>query len=724
MLADGRLLVVGGHAGGEIGINTAYIFDPIQRAWTRVADMHFARWYPSATTLPDGRILVVSGQIHSGTWADTPEVYDPATNTWTLLTGVSTADMHDAEYPLSYLLPDGQVIFYFASLGQVRVLNVDARTWTPAPSAPIFSGSPAMYRPGKLLVSGGGPRGQQSVSDTRSAVLDTLSGPSTWHETTPMAFQRFNHNLVLLPDGSVLAVGGSSLLNQESRTGTLAAESWNPTTETWTTVAAMSQPRMYHSTALLLPDGRVLVAGGGRFGAGIDYPTAEIYSPPYLFKGPRPTITNAPSTATYGATLTVQTPDAGAIARVVLLRLASVTPPGSYMLFLVNGAGVPSSAQFVDVGAAGGPPTATPTATATATASATASASPTGSPPPTATRTVSPTATTVPTPTETPLPGAPRDVAIANFAFTPPTTTVSVGDTVRWTNTSATTLHTTTGAGGAWNSGTLGAGQTFSHTFLTPGTFAYVCTIHSVMTGTVEVLETIATPTPTATPPPPTATETPTAIPPTATETPTPTLPPPTATRTPTPPPPTATRTPTALVTATRTATRTATVLAAATVTRTPTPTRTPTRTPTPAPTLPAGAQTVTFDDRAGQNQALNGQYPAGVINWGNGVWFLSGPWGALTSKSVSLAGSGRTQGTFQFLTPRRLVSLRAYNGGPAAATLTLRCAGLTDAVTTLAAGQVVTVQTGWTGTCTVVTVISSNGWDTNLDDIVHSGAS
>ena len=161
-LADGRILVAGGHTRERTpGSRTPPIFDPARRTWTRVADMHLARWYPSATTLPDGRVLVVSGQISSGVWADTPEVYDPATNAWTLLTGVDTSDLHDPEYPLAYLLPDGRVLLYGATGGQTRVLDVQARSWTNAGMAPIASGSAAMVRPGQLLVSGGGIRGQQ-----------------------------------------------------------------------------------------------------------------------------------------------------------------------------------------------------------------------------------------------------------------------------------------------------------------------------------------------------------------------------------------------------------------------------------------------------------------------------------------------------------------------------------------------------------------------------------
>src|SRR4029077_8295498 len=101
------------------------------------------------------------------------------------------------------------------------------------------------------------------------------------------------------------------------------AEIWNPVTETWSTMAAMTEPRLYHSTALLLPDARVLVSGGGRFGP--DFPSAEIYSPPYLFKGPRPVLGSAPSVIQLNSHFTVGTPDAATIAKVSLLRTGSVT---------------------------------------------------------------------------------------------------------------------------------------------------------------------------------------------------------------------------------------------------------------------------------------------------------------------------------------------------------------------------------------------------------------
>ena len=222
-------------------------------------------------------------------------------------------------------------------------------------------------------------------SSNSTYVLDMIQPTPAWHATAAMAFPRTYHTLTVLPDGSVLATGGGITTDAvDADVAVAPAELWSPVTETWTTLASLSAPRLYHSIALLLPDARVVVAGGGCFFGGPD-PTdqlsGEIFSPPYLFKGPRPVITSAPSTATYGATIAVQTPDSVRIAGVSLIKLGSVThafnadqrylplsftvtaggvnvqmpananvaPPGSYMLFILDTNGVPSMAAVVRV---------------------------------------------------------------------------------------------------------------------------------------------------------------------------------------------------------------------------------------------------------------------------------------------------------------------------------------------------------------------------------------
>jgi hypothetical protein len=136
---------------------------------------------------------------------------------------------------------------------------------------------------------------------------------------------------------------------------------------------------------------------------------------------------------------------------------------------------------------------------------------------------------------------------------------------------------------------------------------------------------------------------------------------------------------------------------------------------------VPTSQQVVVFDDIPGQNQPLDGQYPAGLIDWGSGNWWLSGPYGRFTTKSVSFTSS-RTDAGFTFTAPKGLVRLDIYNGGPTASTVTIGCAGQPTVQTVVAPDQLVTVNTGWSGACTAVTLASTNGWLTNFDNLVVSG--
>ena len=389
VLSDGRVLVVGGHdpETGQAGTPEVYIFDPATRGWSRAADMEYPRWYPSTTLLGDGRVLALSGNTTWAEWADTPEVYDPITNSWTKL-AVATPDLHEDEYPLSFLLPDGRVFTLVSSTSQSRILDVAAATWHSAGlgATPVANASAAIYRPGQLLISGGGDLEHRAPASRGAATVD-LTGDRQWHATGAMNDRRYMHNLVVLADGNVLAVGGSATADQEAppATATLSTESWDPATGQWTLLAPMNDPRMYHSTALLLPDGRVLAAGGGRYNTAADFASAQIYAPPYLFRGPRPAITGGATSATYGRDFVVATPDAARIGGVALVNLGAVThsldmgqryvplsfqafgdslvvggpsnaniaPAGYYMLFVIDSTGVPSVARIIHVGSEG-----------------------------------------------------------------------------------------------------------------------------------------------------------------------------------------------------------------------------------------------------------------------------------------------------------------------------------------------------------------------------------
>ena len=379
---------------GNLGLVDTNIFDPVTNTWTRVANMNLPRWYPDLVELSDGRYVAISGNSSSAsTWADTPEVYDPASNTWTLLSGVSTSQVHEEEYPFSYLAPNGKVFTIGPSEDVSYFLDVNAKTWTPVGSSGVVNGSSVMYRPGKILYSGGAP----SVTTTTTAqagtsVIDLTAASPAWRSAAPMNTARVYHTLTMLADGRVLAVGGESTSDQtQATTGVLSAEVWDPTSETWSTVASMSAARNYHSTAVLMPDGTVLVAGGGHEENNTTDPgqySAQVYSPSYLFNGPRPTISAAPSSASYGSSISVSTPDAANISAVNLVSLgtdthqadmsqhfvplsftagsgslsvqvpasAATAPPGYYMVFIVNGSGVPSIASIVQLKA--GAPTA------------------------------------------------------------------------------------------------------------------------------------------------------------------------------------------------------------------------------------------------------------------------------------------------------------------------------------------------------------------------------
>lgn len=385
-LADGRVLLVGGFGGdaSHLGIANATIFDPSKDTFTTVPSMSYKRWYPTATTLSDGRVLVTAGwQTSAHTNAGIPEVYDPSSNTWTKLT---TANNPFETYPFMFLLPNGQVVHVGGSEypAITETLNLATQAWTTIDSRPLDGGSASMFLPNKILKAGSSSDSQNSgPSSNTSFVIDLTQQVPAWLPTPPMAYPRTFFNLTELPDGTVLASGGETDKNGGNIANAVyAAELWSPQTQAWSTMSSMHTPREYHSTALLLPDGRVLQSGmGADFGNVPDERSAEFFSPPYLFKGPRPTITSAPSQVHYGQSFFISTPDGSSIASAVLIRTGAAThffdqnthfvpvsfqlaaggltitppsssnaaPPGYYMLFVVNQNGVPSVAPFVQL---------------------------------------------------------------------------------------------------------------------------------------------------------------------------------------------------------------------------------------------------------------------------------------------------------------------------------------------------------------------------------------
>jgi hypothetical protein len=391
-LPDGRLFVAGGHIAADVGLKDTHIYNPTTRTWFRGTDMARGRWYPTATTLPDGRILVVSGdnitQNNVGqptpfrTQSQTlPEIYDVATNTWTPLPAGQRAM---PLYPFMFVLPDGRVVDAGPDL-QTRTLNTSTGQWTNVATSTVDGHSAVMYRPGKILKSGtwADPDFVGIPASARAQTIDFNQPTPAWQDTGSMHHGRSYHTLTVLPDGKVLATGGMSTSDGiDHSKAVYPAEMWDPDTATWTDMASNQVPREYHSSALLLQDGRVLLAGGGAFPPNAqDEKSAEIYSPPYLFKGARPTITTGPTSVKIGQHFTINTPDAASIDKVALVRMGSVThnfdmdqrfqnlsftagsgsldvtgpgninnaPPGWYYVFAVNTNGVPSKGWIVQI---------------------------------------------------------------------------------------------------------------------------------------------------------------------------------------------------------------------------------------------------------------------------------------------------------------------------------------------------------------------------------------
>jgi hypothetical protein len=395
LLPDGRTLIVGGHVAADSGLADTTLFNASTNTYTRAPDMTVGRWYPTATEMGSGKVFVFSGdnivQNRTGQtppFTDAsvnslPEVFDPSTNTWTDLTG---STLTSPLYPQIFQLGDGRLIDVGPDT-TTRTITPGTWTWQTLNTSPFDGMSAVMYRPDKIMKAGAWADPDFNgaltyAANARTAVLDMTQATPAWRETSPMSFARSYQNLTLLPDGTVLASGGMTDSDGVDLTkAVLPAEIWDPTTEKWTTVASLTNGREYHSTAILLPDGRVLMAGGGQLpgSTAVNQTNAEIYSPPYLFKGARPTITSSPGTLTYGSTFAVQTPDAASIKSVALIRTPSVThaldqngryiplsftagsgqltvtapsssntaPPGYYMLYIVNTNGVPSVASFV-----------------------------------------------------------------------------------------------------------------------------------------------------------------------------------------------------------------------------------------------------------------------------------------------------------------------------------------------------------------------------------------
>jgi hypothetical protein len=443
-LPDGRLLVAGGHQRPEVeraGERHLNIFDYRTNCWTRGPDMKRGRWYPYNVTLSTGETLILSGTYWSNDPVTTPRTFAPNLDAEVYSGGptlkyLPTPDPNITMYPYLHLTPEGKVLQVqsgFINPLDSSTLSKESRMFDPAANLgsgkwdplestifPHALGTAVLFDSGnKVLVMGGFDTGTNATRGAEFMDLTPKPGPSptpapTWRRVAPMNFPRAYHTATILPDGKVLVTGGVECNGLDVSCGkVLNAEMWDPLENTtcpslvpWRTMAAQTEVRAYHSIAALLPDGKVLVGGGGLPGAVgerdlngrliediredharlFGHKSVEIYSPPYLFDAngkelARPQITSAPATVSYGQSFEVVTLGVTGTPKVSLVRLASVThgfnqdqrqlflnasvidsrtidvtapadpkicPPGYYMLFVLSN-GVPSIAKIVRV---------------------------------------------------------------------------------------------------------------------------------------------------------------------------------------------------------------------------------------------------------------------------------------------------------------------------------------------------------------------------------------
>jgi YVTN family beta-propeller protein len=423
---DGTLLVAGGNSPLD-----SNLVSPSSASVTaspfRLAD---ERWYGSLITLPSGQLLMMGGSTPYGglrahedpnTYAAngaismTPELYDASTG-WRSLFGAQSRDAfgpdhHRYWYPRAWVAPSGQVfgissekMWYLnaAGAGSVTVAG-DFKTGTNATTRPNIGPTSAavMFAPGRILQIGGNGYydGHATPSSALATVVDISGVTPTVAETAPMSFARQWPSATVLPDGRVVVTGGTRFGNNGGTDAVYAAELWDPSTGAWTVGASAAQIRVYHSAAILMPNGAVLSTGGGAPGP-VNNLNAELYYPPYLFRtaagggaelAPRLELSAISSLAvTYGTQLDLDLAAPDTVSKVVLIGASSVThsfnssqrrqeldflqqdgrlaigvpasanetPPGYYLLSVIDSVGVPSRSVIISIGTAAPEPPA------------------------------------------------------------------------------------------------------------------------------------------------------------------------------------------------------------------------------------------------------------------------------------------------------------------------------------------------------------------------------
>ncbi|MGH3937770.1 MAG: galactose oxidase-like domain-containing protein [Pseudonocardiaceae bacterium] len=392
-LPDGRLLAAGGTEQYDPfhGLRDAVVFDPASLSWKHAPDMAGGRWYPSLLTLADGRVLAISGLGADGPLNEVPELYNDTPPNWSPVHSPGPWPM----YSHVFLLRDSRVFYSGGQYGPTNgvpptVWNLDSGATTPVPellepeqrnqSASVLL--PPAQEQRVMIMGGGGATDHHGgmvagVKDVR--IVDLTAATPTYEHAAAMHHERMHLCAVLLPDRTVFVSGGSAL-EENAAVAALEAEIFNPATQAWTLAATARLPRLYHSIALLMPDGKVVTAGSNPVRKDEEL-RIEVYWPPYLFRGPQPTLALSATQGSYGGTLRAIT-DAPALASVNLIRSGSTThsanneqrlvdlsftteangtltlqlpteptlaPPGWYLVFAVNTEGVPSPGVWLQL---------------------------------------------------------------------------------------------------------------------------------------------------------------------------------------------------------------------------------------------------------------------------------------------------------------------------------------------------------------------------------------
>lgn len=410
LLADGRVLVTGGTLDlrwGERGytnppgIKVVLIFDPRTETWARGQDMTVPRWYPTQVKLADGRVAVLGG-FDAGRPTSLTATLDVISPDGATTTHAPSGGRLTWTYPGLLLMPSSRVLLAGPLKGDTGLLNPRTLTWQDTARLPADRGGsnlvPVPSRSGaspQAMLIGGvdflapSREGTEPMAYRTTLTFDERRAARGWRPSPSQHRPRNWPNTVLLPDGSMVTLGGGTQITRRDAAYTTTranrhVELWDPRTGRWRLGPAQREDRTYHSVGVLLPDGRVWSAGDDA-NPNRDGDTAEVYEPPYLFRGARPRILAgprrvrprerfaltvagpvpervtmlAPSATTHALDMNqrfvelrvLRRERRGGRTRLTVLgpRSAAVAPPGPWMLFALSERGAPSVARWTSV---------------------------------------------------------------------------------------------------------------------------------------------------------------------------------------------------------------------------------------------------------------------------------------------------------------------------------------------------------------------------------------